>query len=127
MRTDEQTGAATAELNYALMNLHAGCETRSIAQRPAIHDMLLAAVRELGTEVGGMDTPIAIDTDTGRPWREWFDSKSLAHEENMLQAACYVICAYLSGMRDSEVQAMKTGCHTVTWYQRCEFHLKPAD
>ena len=31
--------------------------------------MLLAAVLELGTEVGGMDTPIAIDPDTGRPWR----------------------------------------------------------
>ena len=58
--------------------------------------------------------PIAIDTDTGRPWRERFDSKSLAHEENMLQAACCVICAYMSGMRDSEVQAMKAGCHTVT-------------
>jgi hypothetical protein len=28
----------------------------------------------------------------------------------MLQAACYVICAYLTGMRDCEVQAMRTGC-----------------
>jgi hypothetical protein len=113
-RIDERTGAVTAPLNYALMNLHAGCETRSITQRPAIHDMVLATVRELGTEIGGMDTPIAIESDTGRPWRQRFDSKSLAHEENMLQAACYVICAYLSGMRDSEVQAMKAGCHTVT-------------
>ena len=113
-RIDERTGAVTAPLNYALMNLHAGCETRSITQRPAIHAMVLAMVLELGTEIGGMDTPIAIDSDTGRPWRERFDSKSLAQEENMLQAACYVICAYLSGMRDSEVQAMKAGCHTVT-------------
>jgi hypothetical protein len=112
--TDEPADAATPQFNYALMNLHVGCETRSIAQRPAINGMLLAAVRELGTEVGGMNTPIAVDPDTGRPWRERFDSKSLAHEENMLQAACYVICAYLSGMRDSEVQAMKAGCHTVT-------------
>jgi hypothetical protein len=28
----------------------------------------------------------------------------------MLQAAAYVVCAYLSGMRDSEMQAMKRGC-----------------
>jgi integrase len=113
-RIDERTGTVTEPLNYAIMSLHAGCETRSIAQRPDINNMLLAAVLELGTEIGGMDTPIAIDSDTGRPWRERFDSKSLEHEENMLQAACYVICAYLSGMRDSEVQAMKVGCHTVT-------------
>ena len=28
----------------------------------------------------------------------------------MLQAAAYVVCAYLSGMRDSELQAMQRGC-----------------
>jgi hypothetical protein len=28
----------------------------------------------------------------------------------MLQAACYIVCAYLTGMRDCEVQAMRTGC-----------------
>jgi hypothetical protein len=28
----------------------------------------------------------------------------------MLQAACYVVCAYLTGVRDCEVQAMRTGC-----------------
>ena len=28
----------------------------------------------------------------------------------MLQAAAYVICAYLTGMRDSELQAMRVGC-----------------
>jgi len=28
----------------------------------------------------------------------------------MLQAACYIVCAYLTGMRDSEVQAMRRGC-----------------
>ena len=32
----------------------------------------------------------------------------------MLQAACYVICAYLTGMRDCEVQAMRAGCLSLT-------------
>jgi integrase len=27
-----------------------------------------------------------------------------------LQGACYIVCAYLTGMRDSEVQAMQPGC-----------------
>ena len=31
----------------------------------------------------------------------------------MLQAAAYIVCAYLSGMRDSEIQAMKRGCLSV--------------
>ena len=30
----------------------------------------------------------------------------------MLQAAAYVVCAYLTGMRDSELQAMRVGCCT---------------
>ena len=54
-----------------------------------------------------MDTPISIDPDTGQPWRPRFDAKTLLHEERMLQAACYVVCAYLTGMRDCEVQAMR--------------------
>jgi hypothetical protein len=35
-------------------------------------------------------------------------------EERMLQAACYVVCAYLTGMRDCEVQAMRSGCLSLT-------------
>jgi hypothetical protein len=61
-----------------------------------------------------MNTPIATDPDTGSPWRPRFDVKTLAHEERMLQAACYVVCAYLTGMRDCEVQAMRFGCLSLT-------------
>ena len=32
----------------------------------------------------------------------------------MLQAAAYVVCAYLTGMRDCEVQAMRPGCLSLT-------------
>src|SRR3546814_20761996 len=60
-----------------------------------------------------MDTPITIDPDSGRPWRERFDAKTLAHEERMLQAAAYIVCAYLTGMRDCEVQAMRRGCLSI--------------
>jgi integrase len=39
-----------------------------------------------------------------------FEAKTLRVEERMLQAACYIVCAYLTGMRDAEVQAMRAGC-----------------
>jgi hypothetical protein len=47
-------------------------------------------------------------------WRERFDQRSIAEEERMLQAAAYVVCAYLSGMRDSELQAMRVGCWSLS-------------
>src|SRR3546814_10660710 len=31
----------------------------------------------------------------------------------MLRAAAYVVCAYLTGMRDCEVQAMRRGCLSI--------------
>jgi len=75
---------------------------------------VLDAVRELGTEIGGLEPPISMLPETGQPWRpDRLDQKSLMHEEKWLQAACYVVCAYLTGMRDSEVQAMRTGCQSV--------------
>ena len=61
-----------------------------------------------------MDTPVSIDPDTGMPWRPRFDLRSIAAEERMLQAAIYIACAYLTGMRDSEVQAMRAGCCRTT-------------
>ncbi|MCX8571162.1 integrase [Aminobacter sp. MET-1] len=105
--------------NWHLIYLHIGADAN--LQRPAVGQpnnnmrrTVQAAGRELGTEVGGMDTQISVDPDTGGPWRSRFDVKALAAEERMLQAACYIVCAYLTGMRDSEVQAMRPGCLSVT-------------
>ena len=77
-------------------------------------DLIAAAVTELGLEIGGMDTPISINPVTERHWRPRFDVKTLLHEERMLQAAAYIVCAYLTGMRDCEVQAMRPGCLSLT-------------
>ncbi|MDQ3980052.1 MAG: hypothetical protein M3314_10940 [Actinomycetota bacterium] len=75
--------------------------------------MLEAAVDELGFELGGLDSAVSEDLSTGRPWREPLTPVDLVRERRMLQAACYVVCAYLSGMRDSEVQELRRGCHEV--------------
>lgn len=96
------------------MCLQIGCpQTGYLSNSIATVRMLEQMARETGTEVGGMDTPISLDPDTGLPWRERFDTDSLPHEERMLQAACYIICAYLTGMRDSELQDMEPGCVSV--------------
>jgi integrase len=118
-RVDAKTGQITPPVNAHLLHLHVGIDARA---EPKAHllleagapELVEAAIAELGTEVGGMDTPISIDPDTGSPWRSRFDAKTLAHEERMLQAACYVICAYLTGMRDCELQAMRSGCLSTT-------------
>ena len=100
--------------NFRLMCLQIGCpRTGNLSRSSATVRMLEQMAGEMGTEVGGMDTPISLDPDTGLPWRERFDTDSLPHEEQMLQAACYIVCAYLTGMRDSELQDMEPGCVSV--------------
>lgn len=106
-------------LNWQLIYLNVGADAnlqRSAGGQPndKMRRTVEAAASELGTEIGGMDTQISVDPDTGRPWRVRFDARAVAIEERMLQAACYVVCAYLTGMRDSEVQAMRPGCLSIT-------------
>jgi len=69
------------------------------------------AATEMGLEPGGMDTPISCHPATQQPWRDRFSPLSLHHEEYMLIAACYIVCAYLSGMRVSEIMQLQRGCH----------------
>nr|WP_157357696.1 integrase [Mesorhizobium metallidurans] len=114
-----ETGDLSPPVNSHLLHLHVGIDT---LVEPKMHIQLTngaprqirAAVLELGVETGGMDTPISILPETGEPWRPRFDAKTLATEERMLQSAAYILCAYLTGMRDCEVQAMQRGCLSLT-------------
>ncbi len=115
VRQDPITGTSTPPVNALLIHLHIGLDAQAepaqhVLLRKTTKALVLDAIDALGTEVGGMDTAISIDPDTGKPWRLRFDAKSLLLEERMLQAACYIVCAYLTGMRDCEVQAMRSGC-----------------
>jgi hypothetical protein len=54
----------------------------------------------------------------GREWAPWIVSDhthpfGLARLMRHLQAACYILVAFLSGMRDSEIKHLKRGCLTV--------------
>ena len=114
VRTDPNSGAETPPINAQLIQWHVGVDPDKRADhvllRRATKQLILDAVAAIGAEVGGMDTVISIDPDTGLSWRTRFDAKSLLFEERMLQAACYIVCAYLTGMRDAEVQAMRADC-----------------
>ena len=97
-------------LNMQLIGLQSGLNHTAIYENEEARRRLLLAVDELGVERGGMDGAISIDPDTGLAWRGRFDHQSLSEEEKHLQAAAYVLCAYLTGMRDGEVQSMRPGC-----------------
>ena len=48
---------------------------------------------------------------TGRPWRPAMEgSREVYDELDHLRAACYVVVAYLSGMRHPEVNDLEAGC-----------------
>lgn len=115
IRNDAVTGADTPPINAQLIHMHIGVDAQAepaehVLLRMATKTLVLDAITELGAETGGIDTGVSIDPDTGRPWRPHFDAKTLLLEERMLQSACYILCAYLTGMRDCEVQAMRVGC-----------------
>ena len=108
-------GAGSPSINYHLIRLHAGTpNTSRISQDIFIEQMISSAARDIGTEIGGFDAAISCDPDTGLPWRQRFDAQTLVMEERMLQTACYILCAYLTGMRDCEVQAMDAGCLSIS-------------
>ena len=97
-------------INLKLVTMQCGIHLTTIFKDPALLPMIHDAADELGFEIGGMDSPIRSDPDTGKPWRERFDDFSLAREERHLQTAAYIVCCYLTGMRDAEVQSLRTGC-----------------
>jgi hypothetical protein len=119
VRRDPETGEVTPPINWLLLHQHAGVDPSADAKThlqlsTGAADIVEAAIATMGVEAGGMDTLISIDPDVGRQWRPRFDARTLLHEERMLQAACYVVCAYLTGMRDCEVQAMRPSCLALT-------------
>lgn len=113
-RSQAMGNGTEATINFHLIALQLGSDARFLIGRPTLRERLERAVERLGPEIGGMEFPISVDPDTGLPWRARFDERSLVEEERMLLAAAYVVCAYLTGMRDSELQAMRVGCHSVS-------------
>ncbi len=95
--------------NMSLIAAQLGVAPMQAQHNPEAFAIVRGAVGELGGEPGGMDTEISIDAETGRPWRSRFGPNSVVSEAAHLRAACYVVCAYLSGMRDGEIMEIRPG------------------
>lgn len=100
--------SAVHSVNCALVGRMAGVD--NISDR-ILRPILERAAETMGLEPGGMDTPISCHPTTQRPWRDRFSPNEVLHETSMLVAACYIVCAYLSGMRESEIMQLQRGCH----------------
>jgi integrase len=77
--------------------------------------LLAAAAARTGVDAGTyLDARPAFVLD-GRPWLEQIaystrGPDSLGTLTRMLQTACYILIAYLTGMRDSEIKHLTRGC-----------------
>ncbi|PXY16994.1 hypothetical protein [Prauserella muralis] len=85
---------------------------RSAFRYPTTSAMISEAVAELGiADDTYLITPVRAQVH-GRPWLARIRFADVPTLTRMLAAACYVVIAYLSGMRDSEVKHMRRGCLT---------------
>lgn len=91
--------------NHTLVSLLAGCSKAS-----HLLDLMAQAGDELGYEEGGLDTPMSPWPDTGTPWRPRLSPFTLRSELSFLRTACWIVIAYLSGMRDAEVRGLGRDC-----------------
>lgn len=87
--------------------------SRSNFERTHIGKQLLAqAVAELGVDDNAyLWTPMTVSLD-GQPWLAKMPYRRYPFYEQRLNAACYIVIAYLSGMRDGEVKHLRRGCLT---------------
>lgn len=92
-----------------------GCDRRALEPHRA---RIAAVVEVLGvSDYAYLDVTIGGQID-GQPWLEGVSidpsrDDSITVLTQMLQAACYIVIAFLSGMRDSEVKHLRGGCSSV--------------
>ena len=102
--------AVAGKPNYLHLARETGCNPSALKASVQARKVIEAAVSELGLSSGTyLRAPIRFLLD-GRPWRGEFEYAGVEEACRMLQAAAYVVIAYLSGMRDSEVKHLEVGC-----------------
>ena len=80
---------------------------------PAAEELLTQALTDGRTEFGGLIKPtISVHHSDGStsPWVSEIGLAETEYFDSVLRAACYILIAALSGMRDSELQDMQRGC-----------------
>jgi integrase len=104
---DGAAGGAT--VNITRLAVQARCHPATLS-RPYARQLITDAAAELGVDADTyLPTPIHGPLD-GRPWQPGIGTGRLPELARHLQTACYLVIAYLSGMRDSEVKHLRRGC-----------------
>ncbi|WP_327749800.1 hypothetical protein [Streptomyces europaeiscabiei] len=75
-----------------------------------IDHLVVQAAAELGFEEGGLDTPMSPWPESDRPWRPRLDPTTVNRETEYVRTACWIVIAYLSGLRDDEVRLLGREC-----------------
>jgi integrase len=96
-------------VNLTYLARQARCHPTTLS-RPSYRQLIADAVAELGVDPDTyLTTPIRGHLD-GRPWIPAIGAGQVPGLARHLQTACYLVIAYLSGMRDSEVKHLRRGC-----------------
>ncbi|MDX3525976.1 hypothetical protein P1P75_05885 [Streptomyces sp. ID05-39B] len=100
-------------VNLTQLAREAGVHVSTFNKQSEHRQLIDAAADELGLDdTTYLRTPIRGTLD-GQPWLPALRWDMAEDYARLLQGACYVVIAYLSGMRDSEVKHMKRGCMTI--------------
>lgn len=86
---------------------HSGASKAQIKEYP--HRKRLLAVAAQRPSACPLDIPVTGCID-GKPWREAIDYLEVWTLWRHLGTAAFIVCAYLTGMRPSEVLGLTTGC-----------------
>jgi integrase len=102
-------GNGDGSVNQTFLARQLGRQIGILRQPP-----LQAIISEASAELGVADatyvfTPVRACLD-GEPWWPGFKFTNISELARMLQAACYIVIAYLSGMRDGEIKHLQRGC-----------------
>ncbi len=103
---DDPLRAVNLNLTGRLADLPSG----AIASSKRLQAILRNAAETMPLETGGLPTRPRINPETGEPWHPGIGPSDIGGLLSALTMACYILIAYLSGMRDSEVTSLRRGC-----------------
>lgn len=96
-------------VNLAHLARELACNPWTLDCSP-VRALIEEAVRHVGIADGTWLRTEIRGQLNGRPWRTPIGYEELPEQARQLQTACYIVIAYLSGMRDSEVKHLRRGC-----------------
>ncbi|WP_031072098.1 hypothetical protein [Streptomyces sp. NRRL WC-3742] len=98
--------------NVSHLAREANMHVSSVKKQGVYRDLVRDVAAELGVDDAYCWAEVQGLLD-GKPWLPAVRWDDITEYVRLLQAACYIVIAYLSGMRDSEVKHMRRGCLTI--------------